>query len=68
MLTKCCVTIKWDDHCISVTHEDRSVAENFLFMMKGRDQYTELDVKILDLALILHAEHGGGNNSTSRYV
>lgn len=45
-------------------YEDRSVAENFLFMMKGRDSYTELDVKILDLALILHAEHGGGNNST----
>ncbi|MDR1742771.1 MAG: citrate synthase [Dysgonamonadaceae bacterium] len=45
-------------------YEDRSVAENFLFMMKGRDDYTELDIKILDLALILHAEHGGGNNST----
>lgn len=44
--------------------EDRSVAENFLFMMKGHDEYTELDIKILDLALILHAEHGGGNNST----
>lgn len=44
--------------------EDKSVAENFLFMMKGRDNYTELDVKILDLALMLHAEHGGGNNST----
>lgn len=45
-------------------YDNRSVAENFLFMMKGRDNYTELDVKILDLALILHAEHGGGNNST----
>lgn len=45
-------------------YEDRSVAENFPFMMKGRDKYTELDIKILDLALILHAEHGGGNNST----
>ncbi len=45
-------------------YEDRSVAENFLFMMKGRNNYTELDIKILDLALILHAEHGGGNNST----
>jgi citrate synthase len=45
-------------------YEDRSVAENFLFMMNGHDKYTELDVKILDLALILHAEHGGGNNST----
>ncbi|NLY24724.1 MAG: citrate synthase [Bacteroidales bacterium] len=45
-------------------YENRSVAENFLFMMKGRDNYTELDIRILDLALILHAEHGGGNNST----
>lgn len=45
-------------------YEDRSVAENFLFMMKGRDQYTPLEIQILDLALILHAEHGGGNNST----
>jgi len=44
--------------------EDSSIAENFLFMMKGAERYTELDVKILDLALILHAEHGGGNNST----
>lgn len=43
---------------------DKSVAENFLFMIKGRNNYTELEVKILDLALILHAEHGGGNNST----
>lgn len=44
--------------------EDKSVAENFLFMMKGKDCYTDLEIKILDLALILHAEHGGGNNST----
>lgn len=44
--------------------ENKSVAENFLFMMKGKDNYTELDVKLLDLALILHADHGGGNNST----
>jgi len=41
-----------------------SVAENFLYMMKGPGKYTALDIKILDLALILHAEHGGGNNST----
>ncbi|MDO5523730.1 MAG: citrate synthase [Bacteroidia bacterium] len=45
-------------------YEDKSVAENFIHMMKGKDNYTELEVKILDLALILHAEHGGGNNST----
>ncbi len=44
--------------------EDVSIAENFLFMLKGPRRYTELDVKILDLLLILHAEHGGGNNST----
>ncbi|MGC3976827.1 MAG: citrate synthase [Paludibacteraceae bacterium] len=44
--------------------EELSVAENFLYMMKGPGNYTELDVKILDLALILHADDGGGNNST----
>ncbi len=44
--------------------EDASLAENFLYMLKGPRGYTELDVKILDLSLILHAEHGGGNNST----
>ncbi|MFA6863503.1 MAG: citrate/2-methylcitrate synthase, partial [Dysgonamonadaceae bacterium] len=51
---------------LHVRHPDetKSVAENFLFMMKGHDNYTELDIKILDLALILHADHGGGNNST----
>jgi citrate synthase len=41
-----------------------SIAENFLFMTKGSGQYTELDIIILDLMLVLHAEHGGGNNST----
>lgn len=44
--------------------EGVSLAENFLYMLKGPNRYTELDVRILDLALILHAEHGGGNNST----
>lgn len=41
-----------------------SMAENFLYMIKGPNKYTELDVKLLDLCLVLHAEHGGGNNST----
>lgn len=45
-------------------NEGFSIAENFLYMMKGPQKYTQLDVKILDLMLILHAEHGGGNNST----
>lgn len=40
-----------------------SLAENFLYMIKGH-RYTKLDVKILDLALMVHADHGGGNNST----
>ncbi|MDL2215361.1 citrate synthase [Dysgonomonas sp. OttesenSCG-928-M03] len=41
-----------------------SLAENFIYMMKGHNKYTELEVKILDLALMVHADHGGGNNST----
>ena len=40
-----------------------SLAENFLYMLKGND-FTELDARTLDLLLILHSEHGGGNNST----
>jgi len=39
-------------------------AENFLYMVKGSDKYTPLDATILDLVLVLHAEHGGGNNSS----
>ncbi len=42
--------------------EGLSMAENFLYMLKG--DFTDLEARILDLALILHAEHGGGNNST----
>jgi citrate synthase len=40
-----------------------STAENFLYMLKG-NEYTPLEAELLDLCLILHAEHGGGNNST----
>lgn len=43
--------------------ENLSLAENFLYMIKGNN-YTKLDVQILDLALMIHADHGGGNNST----
>ena len=39
-------------------------AENFLYMLKGNKKYTPLEVEILDLLLVLHAEHGGGNNSS----
>jgi citrate synthase len=40
-----------------------STAENFLYMLKG-ERYSKLEADILDLSLVLHAEHGGGNNST----
>ena len=42
----------------------RSLAENLLLMLRPNGQYTELEAKVLDIALVLHAEHGGGNNST----
>lgn len=41
-----------------------STAENILRMLRPDMQYTELEAKILDIALVLHMEHGGGNNST----
>ena len=41
-----------------------SMAENILHMLRADSRYTELEAKVLDAALILHAEHGGGNNST----
>jgi citrate synthase len=51
---------------LSIRHPNPklSTAENFLLMLKGEEKYTKLEADILDLALILHAEHGGGNNST----
>ena len=41
-----------------------STAANFLHMLRHDSQYTALEARLLDLALVLHAEHGGGNNST----
>ena len=41
-----------------------STAENILYMLRIDGQFTPLEAELLDLALILHAEHGGGNNST----
>lgn len=43
--------------------ENLGIAENFLYMLKHTN-YTELDARMLDLLLIIQAEHGGGNNST----
>ncbi|MGM9551276.1 MAG: citrate/2-methylcitrate synthase [Clostridia bacterium] len=44
-------------------HPNLATAENFLYMMREDHAYTETEAKVLDLTLILHAEHGGGNNS-----
>jgi citrate synthase len=41
-----------------------STAENLLLMLRPNKEYSPLEAKVLDLALILHMEHGGGNNST----
>ncbi len=41
-----------------------STAENFLRMLRPDKKYTKLEATVLDLALVLHMEHGGGNNST----
>ncbi|MBQ9608536.1 MAG: citrate/2-methylcitrate synthase [Lachnospiraceae bacterium] len=43
---------------------DRSTAENILRLIRTDGKYTQLEAKVLDVCLILHAEHGGGNNST----
>ena len=41
-----------------------STAENLLRILRADGQYTELEARVLDIALVIHAEHGGGNNST----
>ena len=41
-----------------------STAENILHMLRPDSKFSPLEAKILDIALVLHAEHGGGNNST----
>ena len=43
---------------------DLSTAENILHVLRPDSKYSELEARILDLALVLHADHGGGNNST----
>lgn len=41
-----------------------STAENILRILRSNGHYTELEARVLDIALVIHAEHGGGNNST----
>ena len=49
-----------------IHHPDKnlSTAENILMMMRPDQKFTKTEAKVLDTALILHMEHGGGNNST----
>jgi len=49
---------------IHTPREDLSSAENILYMLRPTCEYSKLEAELLDLALVLHAEHGGGNNST----
>ncbi|MBR3301046.1 MAG: citrate/2-methylcitrate synthase [Firmicutes bacterium] len=44
--------------------KDLSWSENLLMMLRPDKQFTELEARVLDLAMVLHMEHGGGNNST----
>ncbi|MBQ9066237.1 MAG: citrate synthase, partial [Clostridia bacterium] len=53
-----------DSFFIHPPQEDYSAAENILHMLRLDSQFTPLEAKVLDAALVLHAEHGGGNNST----
>lgn len=53
-----------DSFIVHAPKVELSTAENILHMLRKDSRYTELEARILDLALILHAEHGGGNNST----
>ncbi|NLJ57035.1 MAG: citrate/2-methylcitrate synthase [Firmicutes bacterium] len=43
--------------------KDLSLSENFLYMIRPDNHYSKLEAETLDLSLMLHAEHGGGNNS-----
>jgi citrate synthase len=49
---------------LHILRDDVSLAENFLHLLRPDKQYTPEEAHLLDLCLVLHAEHGGGNNST----
>jgi citrate synthase len=52
------------DLIIHRPNQNLSHAENLLHILRPDSKYTELEARVLDIALVLHAEHGGGNNST----
>ena len=53
-----------EDLYIYAPHPEFSAAENILMMLREDRKYTALEAEILDMALVLHMDHGGGNNST----
>lgn len=53
-----------DSFYIHRPDDSLSAAENILRMLRPNKEYTDVEAKVLDLALVLHMEHGGGNNST----
>lgn len=55
--------VKQESFYIHRPDEKLSAAENILRMLRPDMKYTELEAKVLDIALVLHMEHGGGNNS-----
>ncbi len=55
---------KGDDLFIYAPRPELSTAENIIMMLRENKQYTKLEARTLDMALVLHMDHGGGNNST----
>lgn len=53
-----------DDLFIYAPDPELSTAENILMMLRADRKYTKLEAKVLDMSLVLHMDHGGGNNST----
>lgn len=54
----------FDSLVIKPAKKEYSTAENILHMLRPNGKFTKLEARVLDAALVLHAEHGGGNNST----
>jgi citrate synthase len=56
----------YQDKSLVIHHPKKglSTAENFLRLIRADKKYTELEAQVLDICLVIHAEHGGGNNST----
>lgn len=55
-----------DNDSLHIHHpkKELSIAENILYLSRNDGKYTPLEAEVLDLCLIIHADHGGGNNST----